>query len=69
MLPIAIFTNAIRIVASCLLGYKFGPEWAEGFLHLFSGWLIFLVALLLLFLSHAVLNRIANLRRRSVSHA
>jgi exosortase len=69
MLPIAIFTNAIRIVASCLIGYRFGPEWAEGFLHLFSGWLIFLVALAFLFLSHSALGLIARKGLRSASHA
>jgi exosortase len=57
MLPIAIFTNAIRIVVSCLLGYRFGPEWAEGFMHLFSGWLIFVVAVVLLFGCHSLLRR------------
>ena len=69
MLPIAIFTNALRIVVSCLLGYRFGPEWAEGFLHLFSGWLIFLVALILLFLSHSVLSEIAGRRLRGAGNA
>src|SRR5438270_6997222 len=33
MLPIAISTNAIRIVTTCLLGYKYGPGLAEGFMH------------------------------------
>ena len=56
MLPIAIFTNALRITISCLVGYRFGAEWAEGFLHFFSGWLIFLIALSLLFLVHFFLN-------------
>ena len=69
MVPIAIFTNAIRILVSCLLGCKFGPQWAEGFLHLFSGWLIFVIALSLLFLSHAALGRVATGRQGGGSHA
>jgi exosortase len=66
MVPIAICTNAVRITVSCLVGYKFGPEWAEGFLHLFSGWLIFVAALILLFLVHALLGRIATYSSRKV---
>ena len=57
MIPIAIFTNALRITLSSLIGYKFGADLAEGFLHGFSGWLIYLVALLLIFLAHSVIGR------------
>lgn len=56
MFPVAIATNAFRITTSCLLGYKFGAEWAEGFLHFFSGWLIFVVSLCLLFAIHSCIK-------------
>ena len=56
MFPVAIATNALRIMTSCLLGYKFGPEWAEGFLHFFSGWLIFVVSLCLLYAIHSCIK-------------
>jgi exosortase len=58
MVPIAVFTNSIRIVTSCLVGYRFGAEYAEGFLHAFSGWLIFAIALALLYAAHTVLSRL-----------
>ena len=57
MVPIALFTNGLRITAASLLGYAFDPSWAEGFTHLFSGWLIFLLALVLLFSAHSLIGR------------
>ena len=60
MIPIAIFTNAVRITVTTLLGYRFGEQWAEGFTHLFSGWLIYLVALALMFMAHALIKKAAN---------
>ena len=47
-IPIAIFTNAIRITLTGVLAAYVSPELAHGFFHNFSGWLIFLVAFLLL---------------------
>lgn len=52
MVPIAIVTNALRIVGTGVLTYAFGPRWAEGFFHAFSGWLIFLSAFGLMLLAH-----------------
>jgi exosortase len=56
MVPIAIAANAIRITGAGMLAHRFGPTAAEGFLHGFSGWVIFLVALLLMFISHRILR-------------
>jgi exosortase len=58
--PIAIVSNAIRIMGAGMMAHRFGPSAAEGFLHGFSGWVIFLVALLLLFASHWVLRRLVR---------
>jgi exosortase len=58
MVPIAIVSNAIRIVGAGIMAHRFGPARAEGFLHEFSGWVIFLAALLLLFVSHWILRHI-----------
>jgi len=54
--PIAIAANAIRITGAGVLAHRFGPNAAEGFLHGFSGWVIFLAALLLMFASHRILR-------------
>ena len=63
MLPIAVASNAARVVGTGLLTYFFGPQSAEGFFHLFSGWLIFVAAVMLMLLAHWVLRRMSNFRR------
>ena len=65
MVPIAIVTNAIRIMGAGILAHRFGPAVAEGFLHEFSGWAIFLVALVLMFSSYWILWSIGERRKRS----
>jgi exosortase len=56
-IPIAVIANSLRIVGTGLLVQYWDPEKAEGFFHLFSGWLIFVVSLSLLFLLHRALQR------------
>jgi len=51
-IPIAVAANGLRIVGTGLLVQYWDPDKAEGFFHLFSGWLIFVVSLLMLFLLH-----------------
>jgi exosortase len=54
--PIAVAANGFRIVGTGLLVQYWDPEKAEGFFHAFSGWLIFVVSLMMLFVLHRVLN-------------
>ena len=68
MLPIAIVSNAIRIMGTGVLTFHFGPKAAEGFFHEFSGWVIFLAALVLMFVSHSILKRFGH-RQERPSHA
>ena len=68
MIPIAIVSNAFRITGTGVLTYHFGPVAAEGFFHEFSGWIIFLAALVLMFVSHLILRQIGN-DDRQVAHA
>ncbi len=56
--PVAIVSNSIRIVGSGILTYRFGSRAAEGFFHAFSGWVIFLAALILMFLAHSAIRLI-----------
>ena len=55
-LPIAVAANSLRIVGTGLLVQYWDPEKAEGFFHVFSGWLIFVISLLMLFLFHRVMR-------------
>ena len=43
--PIAIVANAGRVAGTGLAAYWIGPAAADGFFHTFSGWLVFVVAL------------------------
>jgi exosortase len=64
MAPIAIISNGLRIVGSGMLAYRVTPQAAEGFFHMFSGWLIFLCALLFTLLAHRLLRGLAHAGRR-----
>lgn len=59
-IPIAVAANAFRIVGTGLLVQYWDPDKAQGFFHEFSGWLMFVFSLLVLFGCHQLLN----LRRR-----
>ena len=60
-IPIAVAANGFRIFGTGLLVQYWDPDKAQGFFHEFSGWLMFVVSLLLLFGVHwcikAVLER------------
>ena len=60
--PIAIAANALRIMGTGLLIQFWSPDAGTGFFHVFSGWLIFILAMLMLFAFHAAL-RATSLRR------
>ena len=52
--PIAVAANSFRIFGTGLLVQYWDPDKAEGFFHSFSGWLIFVVSLFMLFTLHRV---------------
>lgn len=58
--PIAVAANGLRIVGTGLLVQYWDPDKAEGFFHAFSGWLIFVVSLLMLFLLHHLLRALSR---------
>ena len=47
--PIAILTNALRVSGTGVLAHYYGTQVADGFFHSFSGWVIYIVAFLILF--------------------
>jgi exosortase len=46
--PISIIANAFRIWGTGVLAYLYGVQAADGFYHTFAGWLVFVVAFVLL---------------------
>ena len=44
MVPLAIISNGTRVMITALMTNYIGPQAAEGFMHEFSGWVIFVVA-------------------------
>lgn len=48
VLPITILTNSARIALTGILVGEFGPGVADGFMHYFEGWVIFIVCQLIL---------------------
>ena len=55
--PIAILTNALRVSGTGVLSHYYGTKIADGFFHTFSGWVIYIVAFLMLFGVGWVLDR------------
>ncbi len=64
-IPIAVAANVARIVGTGLCVQYWNPDKAVGFFHEFSGWLMFLVSLSLLYLVHQLLQ-IVGPRRQAV---
>ena len=56
--PIAVAANSFRIFGTGMLVQYWDPDKAEGFYHALSGWLIFVVALIMLFAVHRVISLI-----------
>jgi len=63
LLPIAFCANILRVMFLVLVTYHFGDAAGQGFLHDFSGMVLFVIALLLILVMDAILIRI--FRRRA----
>ncbi|MCC7498445.1 MAG: exosortase [Bryobacterales bacterium] len=56
-IPIAIVANAGRVAMTGVLAAT-RPQLAAGFFHLFEGWVVFLIAMLLMVLCHHLINHV-----------
>ena len=56
MFPLAIISNGTRVMITALMANYIGPKAAEGFMHEFSGWVIFVVATALFLLFHSAVT-------------
>jgi exosortase len=67
--PIAIFTNALRVSGTGILARYYGTRVADGFFHSFSGWVIYVVAFLMLFGVGWLLERVWQTKPASPNSA
>ena len=63
--PVAILLNGFRVFLTGFLVYNVGPSFGEGFMHATEGWLIFVLALLILGGVASALGRVERLVARS----
>ena len=63
-IPIAIAANATRVTLTGVIS-EFRPDLAHGVFHTMEGWVLFLVALVLLVAFHQLINRIYRATHRS----
>ncbi|NUT01641.1 MAG: exosortase V [Sphingomonas sp.] len=62
VIPIAIFSNFVRVLILILVTYYLGESAAQGFLHDFAGLTMFAVALLTVFVLDSLFTRVLHLR-------
>jgi exosortase len=62
--PVAVLANAVRVAGTGVAAHYYGPEAAEGFFHTFSGWMLFVVAFVMLFAIQKLLG-VGNAAGRS----
>lgn len=62
VIPIAVFSNFVRVIILILITYYLGEAAAQGFLHDFAGLTMFAVALLTVFVIDSIFTRLLNLR-------
>jgi exosortase len=56
MVPLAIISNGTRVMITAIMATYLGRQAAEGFMHEFSGWVIFVVATILFLLLHTIIT-------------
>lgn len=64
-IPIAVAANVVRIVGTGLCVQYWDPDKALGFFHEFSGWVMFVVSLICLYLVHRVMLLISPGRKKT----
>jgi exosortase len=70
-IPVAIVANGLRVAGTGIAAHYYGAAAAEGFFHEFAGWMVFVVAFLMLFLIMQMLQWLVPAARaeRSVTTA
>jgi len=58
-IPVAIIANGARVAGTGMAAHWIGPEAAEGFLHEFSGWIVFIFAFVMILVIQKLIARFA----------
>jgi exosortase len=66
--PIAVVSNGLRVAGTGVAAHYYGADAAAGFMHTFSGWLVFVVAIAFLAIVHRVLVWVFPQRPRQIRH-
>ncbi len=56
MVPLAIISNGTRVMITAIMANYIGAKAAQGFMHEFSGWVIFVVATIMFLLLHSLIT-------------
>jgi exosortase A len=62
-IPVAIISNGARVAGTGIAAHRWGPSVAEGFLHEFSGWVVFMTAFALMLGLQQLIVRLAPAAR------
>ena len=62
--PITIVMNSFRVAVTAILVQRFGTQHAEGILHMFEGWVVFVMCMGLLFLVILGLSRLSGRKKK-----
>jgi exosortase len=65
--PIAILTNVLRVSGTGVLARFYGTRVADGFFHSFSGWVMYIVAFLMLFAVGWAIDRFGRKKDKEAS--
>lgn len=57
-IPVAILANGLRVASAGVAAHNYGTAGVEGLFHEFSGWVVFVVAFLMMFALQRVLQRL-----------
>jgi len=58
-IPVAILTNALRVASAGVAAHNYGAAGVEGVFHEFSGWVVFIVAFLMMLALQRLLQKLA----------
>ena len=59
-LPIAVVANALRVAGTGVLAHLVGPQVADGFFHTFAGWLVFMSAVVMIFVLQGLMRTLRS---------